>query len=275
MTTGTVNTLIARCMVDPEFLALLSSDRDAALRGYELDDRTRSDFAALDIRRVIGLATVITKVQNNGLWQWIPNTRALTVRYGLEQELFAAFHRDHQALRAGPRTRDEQTRRFFDFLGHALAEWIPEETPALRDVFQHERLLWELRTIVAGGTDTPCGTDTPVCAPGAPAPNGGLRAGFFSSSPHETIAAIREERFIPANVRSAPQWLVYHADIAAQTGRTLEVDEMTGRVLALADGTRSVAAIARESGIDRRRVKRLIDAAADAGLLTIPVRRSH
>jgi len=269
MSTGTVNTLIARCMVDPEFLALLSSDRDAALRGYDLNDRTRSDFAALDIRRVIGLAAVITKVQNNGLWQWIPNTRALTVRYGLEQELFAAFHREHQALRAGPRTRDEQTRRFFDFLGHALEEWIPEETPALRDVFQHERLLWELRTIVA------CGTDTLVCASGAPAPNGGLRVGFFSSSPHETIAAIRAERFIPANVRSAPQWLVYHADIAAQTVRTLEVDEVTGRVLALADGTRSIAAIARECGIDRRRVKRLIDAAVDAGLLTIPVRRRH
>jgi len=257
MSTGTVNTLIARCMVDPEFLALLSSDRDAALRGYDLDDRTRSDFAALDIRRVIGLAAVITKVQNNGLWQWIPNTRALTVRYGLEQEIFAAFHREHQALRAGPRTRDEQTRRFFDFLGHALAEWIPEETPGLRDVFQHERLLWELRTSLAAGVAS------------------ALRVGFFSSSPHETIAAIREERFIPANVRSAPQWLVYHADVNVQTVRTLEVDEVTGRVLALAGGTRSIAAIARECGIDRRRVKRLIDAAVDEGLITSPVRRRH
>jgi len=257
MSTGTVNTLIARCMVDPEFLALLSSDRDAALRGYELDDRTRSDFAALDIRRVIGLAAVITKVQNNGLWQWIPNTRALTVRYGLEQELFAAFHREHQALRAGPRTRDEQTYRFFDFLGHALAEWIPEETPALRDVFLHERLLWEIRTIIAAGIPS------------------ALRTGFFTTSPHETIAAIREERFIPANVRNAPQWLLYHADIAAQTVRTLEVNEESARVLALADGTHSIAAMARECGIDRRRVRRLLDAAVEAGLITNPIRRSH
>jgi hypothetical protein len=257
MSTSTVNTLIARCMVDPEFLALLSSDREAALRCYDLDDRTRSDFAALDMRRVIGLAAVITKVQNNGLWQWIPYTRALTVRYGLEQEIFAAFHREHQALRAGPRTRDEQTRRFFDFLGHALAEWIPEETPALRDVFLHERLWWEMRTSIAAGIPS------------------ALRVGFFSSSPHETIAAIREERFIPANVRRAPQCLVYSADLAAQTVRTLEVDEETARVLALADGTRTITAIARETGIDRRRVRRLLDAAVDARLLTLPLHRSH
>lgn len=262
MTTATVNTVLARCIVDPEFLALLSSDRDAALRGYDIDAKTRDDFAALDVRRLIGLAAVVTKVQNNGLWQWIPYTRALTGRYGLEQEIFAAFHRDHQALRAGPRTRDEQTLRFFDFLRRALEEWIPEETPALRDVFLHERLLWEIRTVVASGA-------TARTRERAPAPNGVLRTAFFASSPHETIAALREERFTPDNVRPAPQWLVYSADIAAQTMRTLEVDDETAHLLALADGTRSITAIARERGIDRRRVQRLVAAAVDARLLTI------
>jgi len=265
--TAAVNTILARCMVDPDFLSLLSSDRDAALHGYDIDARTRADFASLDIRRLIGLAATVTKVQNNGLWQWIPYTRALTVRYGLEQELFAAFHRHHQSLRAGPRTRDEQTRRFLDFLRDALDQWIPEETPALRDVFLHERLMWEIRTTVAAGTASPGPSRVP-------APAGVLRTGFFASSPHESITALRQERFEPADVNCSPQWLVYAGDIATQTIRTLEVDEETAHVLALCDGRRSIAAVARQSGIDRRRVRALIAAAVDAGLLALPVRRS-
>lgn len=265
---ATVNTVLARCMVDPDYLALMASDREAALRGYELDARTRADFLALDVRRLIGLATVITKVQNNGLWQWLPYTRALTVRYGIEHELFAAFQREHQLLRSGPRTRDEQTLRFLDFVRAALDEWIPEEMPGLREVFLHERILWEIRTAL--GSPTATGTAR------VPAPNGALRIGHFACSPSEVIAAIRKERFIPEDVRPVPQWLVYHGNLETNSVRTLEVDAQAARILELADGTRSVAAIARDAGCARGTARSFIGEAADAGLLTTATRsRSH
>jgi hypothetical protein len=100
-----------------------------------------------------------------------------------------------------------------------------------------------------------------------PTPNGALRVGFFACSPSEVIAAIHEERFTPADVRPAPQWLVYHGNLEANAVRTLEVDTRAARILALADGTRSVAAIAREAGCGSETARQLVAAAAQAGLI--------
>jgi hypothetical protein len=263
-----VNTLLARCMVDADFLALMASDRQAALRGYELDTRTRADFLDLDVRRLIGLATMVTKVQSNGLWQWLPYTRALTVRYGVEQEIFAAFQRDHQALRVGPRTRDAQTRCFLDFLRRAIDEWIPEETPGLRDVFLHERILWEIAVTIREGGSSPAPS-------GLPAPHGMLRVGLFRCAPSAVIAALREERFDSTCVDGSPRWLVYHADASGTTLRTLEAEATTAQVLALADGTRSVATIACVSGIEAAMVRAIVASAVEAGLLVIARKRRN
>jgi len=144
---GEVHRVLARCLVDPQFLKSIEDHGIAALAGYDLDAATARHFVAI-ATPVAKYAGLITTVQNNGLWQYFPATRLLLKRNGLDLKAFVAFRRQHQANRAqrGP-NRDDASATFLSLLDSLMAEDPEFKLPLLAEVFLHERTIWEMQRI--------------------------------------------------------------------------------------------------------------------------------
>lgn len=243
---GGVQSILARCIVDIPFLDLLARDPGAALQGYDLDERTRRGFRELDVERLRRFAGLITKVQNNGLWQPIPHTRALLNHYGLESDVFVAYAEVHQRNRTTAIGRDEQTRRFLDFLRGYLALRQAPACLGVREVLAHERVLWEIERFVDPREPPPA---EPVALPASagdfrrlvPTVRGALRVEALSCNPLEVIAALEAGRFRPGHVTPRELSLGYLRSEGEL--RILELAPMAGALLSHVDGRRSLRRI--------------------------------
>lgn len=279
---GSVQSILARCIVDVPFLDLLARDPGAALEGYALDERTRQGFHELDVERLRRFAGLITKVQNNGLWQPLPYTRALMNGYGLESDVFVAYVEAHQRNRAEAIGRDEQTRRFLGFLGDYLERRQSPACPGLRDVLVHERVLWEIERF--SGSPEPPSTE-PIDPPAGardflrwiPVIRGTLRVEAFATNPLATVAALQAGVFRPEDVPSQELHLGYFRAGGGAGGelRILELAPLAGALLSHVDGRRSLRRIvdrACAGSADRPRTGELrafFESSARQGLLTL------
>jgi hypothetical protein len=272
------DSIIARCLLDPEFLSRVSSDPATALAAYPLDERTRRDFEAFDFGSVRSFAGFITKVQHNDLWESIPGTRSVLKYYGVEIETFAAYHPHHLRLRARRITRDEKVAAFLDFLEARLAREPSRRYPGLRDILVHERLQWEIRTALTAGVD---GVGEASDGRGGrferlvPVIRGALRVGSFEISPSAIASQLAAGRFEPSELRARRHCLAYWGDPEARELHVLEVDELTAVLLAEVDGCRSAGAVvrrvARRLGVDAvsSRFQPVFESAAAHGLLEL------
>jgi hypothetical protein len=270
-----VEALVARCLLDPEFLRDAAVDGGAALTDRNLPPELLHDLAQLDLERVRQFAGFITKVQNNHLWKPFPFTRALMKYYGIEIETFAEFRGEHLALRATGASRDARIAAFADFLDERLG--TRGGLPGLRDILRHERIGLELTTAAAPADSRfarehngPAGYAALV-----PAIRGVLRVATFTCNPIEIAATISRGEPGAVELEAGPVCLAYVGGPEAQQLRVLEIDELTAALLVRVDGRCSVGAIATSVAGETQsaqlvaRVRPIFDAAQDAGIIAL------
>lgn len=249
MSSGSTQSILARCMLDPRFLDLLSLRPDVALKSYALDAETRAGFRRLDLRRLRMFSGFVTKVQNNGLWQWIPLTRALLNYYRIELQVFVAYTATHQRNRAeGPIGRTEQTRRFLEFLNDYLCHQSGAGYPGLREVLTHERIVWEIERTPQPASQSLSGAAGQLGNHSrfsrlVPEVRGVLRIEAYAMSPLEIIAAVEQGRFGPGIPAAREVWLAYWADRTRGQLQCLELDALATALLLQVDGRRSIREI--------------------------------
>jgi len=145
MSARIVDTVIARCLLEPGYLDRLRDGLDAELDLLRVDDATRAELARLDVAQVRRFSGLISKVQHNDTWEQFPLTRALLKFYGMELEVFAAYRDRHLSLLGrGRLTREAKTFSFVSFLGDYLANSATDACPGLIDLLVHERSTWEV-----------------------------------------------------------------------------------------------------------------------------------
>lgn len=270
-----VESLVARCLLDPEFLRDATSNAAAALADRDLPPELLTELAELDLERVRQFAGFVTKVQNNHLWDPLPFTRALIKHYRIEIETFAAFHGRHVALRASCATRATRIAAFVEFLDERLAACGGHA--GLRDMLRHERLRLELATV-----DHDAGaqaTHAPV-SPGehpalVPVARSVIRVASFVYNPLEVAGIISRGELGYAELTASPVCLAYYAQPMSQKLRVIEIDELTAALLVRVDGHTAIGEIAASVAGEApsrqlvAHVRPIFEALSDAGLIAL------
>ncbi|CAM3367024.1 hypothetical protein [Paracoccus aminovorans] len=148
--------VVARCLTDPEFL-LRAHDRSLSELSSE---GTAEDIAAemlgnSELERLLRFRGFITKVKHNALRRRIPATLGLMGGLGVELLFFCNFSQAYvSARREGP--LDERTH--LDLFSEALSGFLSEQpeqiaTP-VAETFAHELLLFDLGRTPPAITET-------------------------------------------------------------------------------------------------------------------------
>jgi hypothetical protein len=268
---GTVNAILARCLVDPEYLEALAQDPAGRVAHLGLDDATRAELAGLDWSRVRAFGGFITKVQHNDLWPVLPYTRALLKAHRREIAVFTAYRPTYLRLRAAGARQEAKIHSFLSFLAES-----PEVAacPGLLDVAHHEYTRWLAEGTRARSRETAdpgyglamTGEAARSTARLVPFVRGWLLTVSFAVDPEATIAAINRGTPLDGGAPAA-RWLGYWIRPTEDRIRLLELDATTVRVLDAVDGSRDVASVARRSGARIRIVRDVLSAAQAQGVV--------
>lgn len=284
---ATINSILARCIVDTAFLNQLASDPATALRAYALDPQIYSDFLKLDVARLRHFAGLVTKVQNNGLWEHFPHTRTLLNYYRLDLEVFTEYRDTHLQNRQAQLSRNQQIERFLSFLRKQLEPDYPRY-PALREILLHEQLTWELRISFSTGMHRPTAMrrsdisalNYAMFMKLIPIKPDLLRIERFSYDPLEIISKLTQEKFNSRALKEKPRWLGYWADGSSEQLRILELDQHVAMLLKEIDGCRSIRSLVRramkhsEAAVRPSEFRPFISLAFAEGLLATPANNS-
>jgi len=280
MNSAIVNSIMARCLLEPVFLREMARDRSAALDRYPLDERTHSDFLKLDVDRLRSFAGFITKVQHNYLWETFPCTRALLIAYGIEIEMFASYRDTQQWILAqGQRTQTEKTEQLVKFL-KAYLESRKVQCPGLLDVLAHEQIIWELEICILEKPRS----DSEVNASSlrsqrfeklVPAIRGTLKTHDFVHDPLKIASGLAIGNFKLHQIAKSRRRLSYWADVQVGQVRIVELDPLALILLSEVNGKRSIRTIIRrasakmELGLRPSHLKSFFESALQQGLLTL------
>jgi hypothetical protein len=210
--------LIARCLVDPGYLAGLMASGSAPVL---------VDGEALDLRRVRLFGGLITKVQHNDLWEDFPYTRAALKLLGVELEFFATYRDDFLRLRSSKPDKTTRVRSFLDTLESWLMQHWSTSAAAALDICRHERALWQTRHSLDDLAEAQ--TQAPVRKRKL-GPAGVLTVVCFDHDPTEIMAAIRRAEPLD-QLHARPFFVCYCGDPRAKQIRVVEVDGLTAIVL--------------------------------------------
>jgi hypothetical protein len=281
MNSGTINSILARCIVEPAFLDDLVQDPAGALSVYALDPQIYSDFLKLDIARLRNFAGLVTKVQNNGLWEQFLHTRTLLNYYRIDLEVFTAYRDTHLQNRHSQLSHNQQIERFLSFLREYI-EAKYSTYPALREILSHEQLTWEIRLSFSNGKRQPSDArEVDVSSLKyeqlmnlVPVIRGELRVEEFTYDPLEVISKLSQGSFDPAHLSAQPRWLAYWADNSTEQLRMLELDPPVAMLLREINGRRSVRTLIRrvvkdaQAGLRPSEFRPFLEMAFSKGVLT-------
>lgn len=262
MTEGTVEAMIAKCLLEPAFLDALRADATNALAAYGLDEDIRGQMAGADFEKIGRFAGFIGKVQHNHLWESFPCTRHLLRFYRIEGDVFTAF-RPQQLAQAGEANRDDRIRRFVAFLDAFVAARaaIGLDYPGVAELLRHELNVWELglaESVPGPGpaiaptflSDMPWGRFKRL----VPKRNGPLRISAFAADPVAIQGLVKDGSFDGALPFKQRMVLLYWIDRTSAAMKLLQLDDLSGLVLSGVDDRRSVRAV-----IDRARHPSLME----------------
>ena len=272
-----VESLIARCLMQPGHLQLLLASSSPPFERSELE-------------RLRLFGGLITKVQHNDLWDDFPATRQLLARAGIELAFFAEY-RLRRLAPGGPKpSRESKYRRFGAFLEDYLREKPCSETAGLKEVFRHEWNVWQVSGRACSAMETGDGAGTA----GTPIPtddllslswtevrrmiprfNGCFLVARFSVDPVRVIATLDRRRAkLPRVPRTRPVTLGYWNDGRGDC-RVLLLASNEAAVLSHIDGKRTVGTVvfrARRGGLRfsaPREFKDFFSEGAASGLVTL------
>jgi hypothetical protein len=268
---GTVNAILARCLLDPDFLDGVARDPARAIAELPLEDRTRTELIAFDWSKVRAFGGLITKVQHNDLWPVLPYTRALLKACRREIAFFAAYRPTYLRLRANGATRERKIQSFLVFLvesGHAA------HCPGVLDVARHEQARWLAGQALSDQPDTTDrgpGVVIPARAAASserlvPFVRGWLKTVSFTTDPEVAIAAINRGDPLAASA-SAGRWLGYWIRPGETYARLLELDARAVGVLEAVDGLRRIGSVARRARVGLATTREILRAAQTQGVI--------
>lgn len=274
---GAVEEILARCLTEPVFLQSLIENREAALRGYRLDPRTREEIEHTDFQRLRQFSGFIGKVQHNFLWDFFPATRRLLRHYNIELEVFTGYRPTQ--LTGDPRNRRQadKIRRFLAYLADYAA--AHPQYAALASVARYEQIAWELgeragsQAVVAGiALRDAAGLPWARFLRLVPTLSGPLHIEAFDCDPSRVAASVIGGTFSPPHA-SATRLFAFLLDANAKTLRTFEIERLPALLLAAIDGKRRIASIIRTarrralSAVPPRAFRALFEEAAEAGFI--------
>ena len=232
-----IHRVLARCIVDADFLQRVQMDAASTLLPYGLDDDAVLDFQSL-APRIAQYAGLITNIQNNGLWQYIPATRLLLKRYGLDLKAFIAFRSQHQLnrMRNGAQ-RDAVTETFFAFLQDLLDCDPTFARPLLKLVFAHEHTVWNMERMKQPAAMLPIPRAS-IENSLVPVIHGALWITHYEADPIVTIERIRAG--MPDATGPEPTTIGYWRDPNGNTLRIIGLTPSAAALLANVDGRSSV-----------------------------------
>lgn len=245
-----VHCILARCIVEPEFLALVAQDCRGALKEYQLTQSQIDDFARLDTSAVARFAGFVAKVQHNHLWEDFPRTWSALKALDLELEVFTTFVPTHQRLRkTSDLSRVEKARHFLVFLKE-FVQSRQDEYPGLREVLLHEWFKWEvdlsLLAIHCESVTTDCEFSERLSATAfgelVPSVRGVVHIAEFLYDPIECLAPGDDISFTNARTLN-PRLLAYWGDSATRSLRIVEIDPLTAAVLTKVDGVHTLTSL--------------------------------
>ncbi|WP_144440829.1 hypothetical protein [Streptomyces roseifaciens] len=279
-----MNSVVARCLLEPGYLDRLARDPQRELTALPVDEETRAAIGTLDVGQVRLFAGFVTKVQHNDLWDTFPRTRALLRYYGIELETFADYRAHYvEMCRAGKPSRAEKAARFLRFLERRLRDSARANCPGLLDVLIHERLQWEVTQEVLGHRRS-----APV-RPAAREVRAGsldqrdqrvvvacdvIRVAALDHDPLEIAARLQDGGSALAHLEPKAVCFCYWGRTSEQTVSVLTVDTATAAVLSAVDGHRSVDDVLDESRAvlpeaGRTHLARVLDGAVHQGLVLL------
>jgi hypothetical protein len=256
MSLSHIQSVVARCLMDPDFLDSLRSNPRAALKSYELDPHAVSQIVAADLNKIRWFAGFISKIQHNHLWQLFPATRALLAYYKIELDVFAAYRGIQLSPEVRQSDRDGRIAHFLEFVKDYGSR---KGFPALRVAAIHEQNLWELGKIAYQKRHL-----APIHSLSSlswsdllrliPRPNPTLRVISFPSDPGKLVECICAGHFQGKLPRRSVHWIAYVKDPRTARVRFLELNVFSTLMLSRMDGRHTIKSIMVGLGKDLREV---------------------
>lgn len=138
--------VVARCLTDPEFL-LRAHSRSLSKTSSEgtAEDIAAEMLGTSELERLLRFRGFITKVKHNALRRRIPATLGLMGGLGVELLFFCDFSQTYvSARRKGPLEERTHLDLFSEALSGFLAEQPEQVATPVAETFAHERLLFDL-----------------------------------------------------------------------------------------------------------------------------------
>jgi hypothetical protein len=255
--TSTVNSILARCFVEPSFLDRMASDVEGVLRGYDLDKQALADFLDLDVRQVRKIAGFITKVKNGHFRTKLPSTTALLEYYAKEIEVFADFNAiQRERGLTSDASKQARLSLFIQFLADRIEDGRFDGELGLREVFLHERLQWQ--AALGFGEKLDAVSDSSLPGGFLPASSddlgdvipiiqGSLFVGRFDLDPFAIDSILAQGQFSRDAIPPCSRIIAYWGDPADHRIRFLDLDESTAVLIDHVDGKRTVGSISTEA----------------------------
>lgn len=242
-----IQSLVARCLMDPEFLmATIEHAKAKCDTSRTLDSENRipdeciaAQLIGLDeLERLILFSAFIIKVKHNNLRRTVPLTFQLLAYLNLELDFFARFSAKYLSARvSGPLSTKSHLSLFESYLLNYVKLLSLDESTLIKSIFIHELTLWQLSQGRDAGGFCPSGNGVRW--------EGWLRLKRYSIDVLSICNKIKLRDFTSYNYNlGASQVLAYWQPSERTPGSVFIIDELTALILSQLDGQRSVQDIA-------------------------------
>lgn len=275
-TNSAVTTILARCLLEPEFHRKLSQDPKGTLRGSGLSREVCSSFSEFEFAKLQLFGGLITQTQHNFLWETFPLSRALLKHYGMEVSIFSSYRqRTGLAQRVGL-SRSEKIRQFVGYLREFLKDTPNTQScPGLLDVLTHESICWDLQET---SPSLYANIDTLVIPQGArkfdrfvPSIPKTVRLAQYKYDPLEIGSALDRKVFEPSRLKLRRARLFYRMDPTTYELAVFKVTSAAWQLFMKLDGNRTVGSIltGMTSKRPRREMRGYLQSAYERGLIEL------
>jgi hypothetical protein len=242
-----INSILARCLLDYNFLEQILQNPIVALSEYGIAEDVRKEFSNCGIS-IRNFSAFIAMVQHNYLWTFYPCTRALLKYYKMEIEVFSAYLELHLQLRNSGATRDQKIVAFLEFFQNYLNENRVKNCIGLYDMLIHERIISEIRVELNQNQTTDLLSQIIDLATLKsitfgriiPKVSGILRVAWFSYDPLQIVVRLAQGSFSPDELTYRPRFLVYWVNTTTKQLRIFEIDYLSYLLFSEVNGRRSI-----------------------------------
>jgi hypothetical protein len=221
-----IHAVVARCLVDPKFLAENLEGTDDALAD-----------AGGDAAAVQGIAlfqAFIVKVKHTGVRNALPSVFRLLSAVAEELAFFRYYAPSYLAVRSkGPLPLGDLIKLFAEHLTRYLDTRQDAASAAFRELLSHEMTLWRMRAEMP-----PRQQDKRA---GALTWRGRMEVARYATDVPRLCAALKTKTFTPTDSFAARDVsLAYWRSRGGGPAQAFEIDELTSLLFSLVDGRRSL-----------------------------------